>query len=80
MVENPVDYWSFHCGSSVTNLTGIHENVSSIPGLVQGVKDLALLLLWCRLAAAAPIHPLAWELPYTAGVALKSQTDKVAKP
>ena len=23
-----------------------------------------LLLLWCRPAAAAPIQPLAWELPY----------------
>ena len=31
----------------------------------------ALLSLWCRLAAAAPIHPLAWELPYAVGVAVK---------
>ena len=28
----------------------------------------------CRLAAAAPIGPLAWELPYVAGVALKPKT------
>ena len=28
---------------------------------------LALLWLWCRLATAAPIRPLAWEPPY-AGV------------
>ena len=33
--------------------------------------DLALLWLWRRLAAAAPIQPLAWELPYATGVALK---------
>ena len=37
--------------------------------------DLALLL-WCRSAAAAPIQPLAWELPYVVGVALKSQKKK----
>ena len=24
--------------------------------------------LWCRLAAAAPIQPLVWELPYAVGV------------
>ena len=27
-----------------------------------------LLWLWHRLAAAAPIRPLAWEPPYAAGV------------
>ena len=36
-------------------------------------SDLALLWLWCRLAAAAPIKPLAWELPYAVGVALKEK-------
>ena len=30
--------------------------------------------LWCRLAAVAPIRPLAWESPYAAAVALKSKT------
>ena len=35
-----------------------------------------LLWLWCRLAAAVPIRPLAWEFPYAAGVALKRQKDK----
>ena len=35
--------------------------------------DLALLWLWCRLAAADPIGPLAWEPPYAAGAALKRQ-------
>ena len=34
-------------------------------------SDLALLWLWCRPSATALIRPLAWELPYAAGVALK---------
>ena len=34
-------------------------------------SDPVLLWLWCRPAAAAPIGPLAWELPHAAGVALK---------
>ena len=34
-------------------------------------SDLALLWLWCSPAATAPIQPLAWELPYATGVALK---------
>ena len=29
-----------------------------------------------RLAAAAPIHPLAWELPYATGVAIKGKKEK----
>ena len=32
---------------------------------------LALLWPWSRLAAAAPIQPLAWEFPHATGVALK---------
>ena len=38
-----------------------------------------LLWLWHRLAAVAPIGPLAWEPPYAAGVALKRQKDKKKK-
>ena len=33
-------------------------------------------LLWHRPAAAAPIRPLVWELPYAVGVALKSEEKK----
>ena len=41
--------------------------------------ELALLWLWRRLAAVAPIRPLAWEPPYAAGVALKRQKTKKFK-
>ena len=33
-------------------------------------------LLWCRPAAVASIQPLAWELSYAMGVALKSKINK----
>ena len=66
---------------------GTMRFVGSIPGLAQWVKDrychelwcirsplyLILLWLWRRSAAVAPIRPLAWEPPYTAGAALKSK-------
>ena len=70
----------------VKNLTSIHEVLDSIPGLSQRVRiqpfvsygvghrhgwDPALLWLWCRPAATAPIQPLAWELPYATGAAQK---------
>ena len=38
--------------------------------------DLALLWLWGRPVAAAPIQPLAWEPPHALGVALKGKTKK----
>ena len=66
-----------------------------IPGLTQWVQvsstalscgvgrrqglDLKLLWLWCRLAATAPIRPLAWEYPYASVVALKRLKDKKRK-
>ena len=67
--------------------TSIHEDVGLTPCLIQWVSlcrgidyrcslDLALLWLWHRLAAAALILPLAWELPYAKGVALKRQKKK----
>ena len=49
-----------------------------IPGPTQWVKDLVLLLLWLwhRVAAAVLIRPLAEELPYAVGVALKRGGNK----
>ena len=37
---------------------------------------LLLLWLWLWLAAVAPVQPLAWELPYAVGAALKSKKKK----
>ena len=47
-------------------------------GHIRG-SDLALLWLWFRPEATAPIRPLAWEPPYVAGVALKKGKTKQNK-
>ena len=47
--------------------------VSCGVGRRQG-SDPMLLWLWCKPAAAAPIQPLAWELPYVADVAPQKKT------
>ena len=39
-----------------------------------------VLWLWCRPAAVAPIRPLAWELPYATGAALKISDSVVLFP
>ena len=47
--------------------------------VADGGLDLELLWLWCRSAAAAPIQPLAWELPYALGVVLKKKKKRKEK-
>jgi len=63
----------------LTNPTRNHEVVGSIPGLTQWVKDLALLWLWHKPVATAPIRPLAWEPPYAAGTAQEKAKKKKRK-
>ena len=46
------------------------------PGLVLWIKDPALLWLWYKPAAAAPIQSLARGLPYATGVAVKRKEKK----
>ena len=41
--QSELSFRSYHRGSAETNLTIIHEDTGSIPGLTQWVKDLALL-------------------------------------
>ena len=85
-------YGSSHCGSGITKLTRIHEDLGCIPGLAQRVGDVVLLWAevevedtvwiphcshWCRLAAVAPIWPLAWEPPYATGSALQKKKKNI---
>ena len=39
-------------------------------------SDPVLLWLWRRVAAVAPVQPLAWEPPYAVSVALQSKITK----
>ena len=82
---------SSHAGLAVINLTSIHGTWVRSPALISGLRiwrcyelgigrsrglDPVLLWLWPRLAAAAPIQPLAWKPPYAASVALKKAKKK----
>ena len=66
----------------VMNPTSIHEDVDFIDccphslGCGVGHKwglDPTLLWMWCRLVDTALIQPLAWELSYAIGVALRRE-------
>ena len=54
------------------------RSLASLSGLlIQRCSDMALLWLWHRPAATALIRPLAWELPYVMGEALKKTPQKM---
>ena len=63
---------------SLTLLSGLRIAKSYGIGHRHGL-DLVLLWLQCRLAAVAPIQPLAWEPPYALGSAPKRQKNKKEK-
>ena len=58
-------------GSILASLSGLRICVAMSCGVGCRLgSDLALLWLWRRPAATAPIRPLAWEPAYAVGVAL----------
>ena len=89
-MDKVIHIWSSHCGTVETNPTswvwplislsgsGIQESSAAVScGCGVGYRcglDPLLLRLW--LAAVAPNWPLAWELPYATGAALKEKKKK----
>ena len=64
----------------LASLSGLGSSVATSCGVGHRYSlDLALLWLWCRLAAATLIPPLAWELLYASDVALKRKKKKERK-
>ena len=76
---------SSHCRAAEMNPASIRTRVQSLASLSGSGTGIAVscgavrrhgsdpALLWLWLAAAAPIQPLAWELPRATGAALKSK-------
>ena len=79
---------SSHCGSAGYESDIVSMRFTFDPWLVQWIKDLALpqavaighrwgldlVLLWCAPAAAALIRPLASQLPFATGTAIKRKS------
>ena len=62
---------------SLASLSGLRSSIAvSCPVGYRHSSDLALLWMWHRPAAIAPIWPLAWESQYAMGVALKRPKKK----
>ena len=51
----------------------INDKIYGVPGSSRIFSDPALLWLWRRPVATAPIRPLAWEPPYAEGAALEKE-------
>ena len=65
---------------SLASLSGLRSGVAVSCGVgCRHGSDLAWLWLCCKVAATAPIKPLAWDPPYAVSVALKGQKDKKKK-
>ena len=65
---------------SLDSLSGLRIQVAVSCGVShRRILDPALLWLWHRPAATAPIRPLAWELPYAVGAALKGPKNEYMK-
>ena len=56
---------------------GMQVQVLALPS---GLRIQCCHELWCRPTAVAPIRPLAWELPYAVGAALKRKKKKSCIP